>query len=520
MSAKKTTYSYHPKTIDGIQPEGPYEFPDEVEDDIMGGQRFIKLDDGRLRFHNVDPSLPVSDGIQLPLRPSDEDTAARRKIPFRAKLVDQPIAVGKITNMFVDGEEVFHEMNEKLQAISSTIIKLPAVVLVVGSIGAGKTSLLVTLLNTLTQEGGFKKVVIGSASLGQDAMLMSWLRSRTVADKLRVEVQLKDRLLASDLQEQGEKVRRYHKKFMDLAMRGRMKTTDEVYQEDLARITYPYDPVWHPHTDGSGTHHGHTPKLFDYSLFRKPPAAWSAPGCLSYGQPLRRIPMFEQPEKISEESDYLPSTPSLGETLEETVFRSVNNAGNYQTSLEQILQNEAAAKKRDDQHRPEAVLYVFEDGAYSVDERAMLRELATIRHKWSSAIWLSQGFKAIPKFARTIATDVILFGSSNAQEEKDLEETFSQRVPLFKEKMFACTQPIPGGPDRGFMYIKIRDHDKVFRNFEAELEPIDVDKIREDMTANAPPKADSVPSRKPRSTKNKSAAPMEPSADLLKRTKK
>jgi hypothetical protein len=230
--------------------------------------------------------------------------------------------------------------------------------------------------------------------------------------------------------------------------------------------------------------------------------------------------MFEQPEKISEESDYLPSTPSLGETLEETVFRSVNNAGNYQTSLEQILQNEAAAKKRDDQHRPEAVLYVFEDGAYSVDERAMLRELATIRHKWSSAIWLSQGFKAIPKFARTIATDVILFGSSNAQEEKDLEETFSQRVPLFKEKMFACTQPIPGGPDRGFMYIKIRDHDKVFRNFEAELEPIDVDKIREDMTANAPPKADSVPSRKPRSTKNKSAAPMEPSADLLKRTKK
>lgn len=442
---------------------------DEVEDDIMGDQRYITLPDGRLRFHHVNP-MPIVPMGPLPLRPSDEEQLQRAARGYVIEPALRPIALGPIVNRMIDGEAWADKMNEALQKVSDVIPKVPFFMNVFGTINAGKTSTLVTLLNMLTVPGGFTQVTIGSKSLGSDPMLATWLRSRNPG----VKVFLKRRVTEEDLMEQGRKVETYYHPYFASAVKGRLRKVGEHDAEDDMTRMRPYDSILHPHTDAFGVHHHERPHIPDYSHRRVKDSPWLRSNLRGTMEPVTEESLVfnSRPPVMVQSGDIITGSNLC---LEELVYNAVNSSANYQEASEQMRTKSASKTRKNlytSHQEPEPMLYIMEDAARSYDnmrDAEWIRQVSAIRHRHASAIMLQQKFTTCPLFCRTIETDGIIFATACKQELDALEKSYGDVVPDFKGKLYAATQEIPGGPDRGFMYVKKREFDKVYRCFEGRI---------------------------------------------------
>lgn len=461
-----------PRSYGQHEPLGISEAPDEVEDEIMGNSRYIELPDGRIRFHNVGPMPAVSGN--LPVAATRENLKDKACRGYKAVPVKRPIASGPIVNKFVDGEAWAKRMNEAFEKVSDMIIKAPFICLVFGTIGAGKTSTLLSLLNQVTVPGGFKKIVIGSKSLGCDTMINTWMRSKNPD----VKVEFYTKITCDLLRKQANAVEKYYKPYFNLAERGRIKKEahigDGKHYADMIREP---DSIVHPFTDDQGLHHHRTPLIPDFRQHRPEESPWmkAARATSVFGGNLLKTP---QVPDFSVDGDYIKA-PNL--SIQEHIFNAVSRKAFYSDAAGQLAANRAL--KEDKGHyeknaEPEPVLYVFEDAAYSYDvhrDAELMRLMSMIRHIHGSAFILSQKHKTCPLFIRTIQTDAIIFGTKNESELQSMEDEYSAVVTDFRGKLFAATEPIPGGPDRGFLFVKMREREGVYRGFEAKIEPVEED---------------------------------------------
>lgn len=452
------------------EPLGVTTVGDEVEDDIMGDQRYITLPDGRLRFHHVDPMPALNDG-PLPLMPSKEEVKARAGRGYTFQRSKNPIALGPIINRFVDGEAWADRMNKVFESVSDVLPRVPFFLNVYGTINAGKTSTLITLLNMLTVPGGFTRVMIGSKSLGKDPMLATWLRSRNPG----IKVELRKKITEADLADQARKVEMYYAPYFAAAVRGRLYKVGDHDAEDEETTMRPYDSIVHPHTDNDGIHHHRRPHLPDYSSRRAKDSPWLESKLRRTAGPgagLERIDHTQQPLLV------LSGDVIRGRNLclEERVYNAVNLSANYQEAAEQLKTQRISSQKKNvysAQQEPEPTLFIMEDAARSYDsmrDAEWIRLCSMIRHMHGSAVMLQQKHNTVPLFIRTIETDAIIFGTKCEAELDSLRDNYGATVEDFDGKLFACTQPVPGGPDRGFMYVKKREPDCVYRCFEGRLQ--------------------------------------------------
>lgn len=463
---KKSKYFEKQEGLGFTESRGIVELPDEREDVVMQGKPFISLPDGRIKFPHIDPSIPVLDG-SLPVRPPRDVFETMKARGYRSTRVAKPVAVGGLTNLFVDGAECFVPINEAVSAVSDIAPKAPFLLGVVGAIGAGKTTTLLNLLSWLTVPGGWEKIVIGSKSLGADPILFSFLRSIKERGDDKIDVQIVPQITEEMLQDQQRKVANYYRPFFQLAQRGR--TTNKPEDIDKYReMLLPKDPVWRPNVDQNGVQHGRENRFYDYSHQKRFENPW-----LSQDQ----FQVIQNPLQISSVTHLSEAKPlsSMNPTLWNIVRDTMLKSESYQTSMEQILLNNTKEKNKTaiiNNTPPKPVLYIFEDAAYELKNQfEMLKMFSIIRHIHGSAICLVQKFNTIPTFIRTNMTDAIIFPCNNRRELDSMEEEFDGRIPDFIGKLHACTAPIPGGADRGFMYIRLRTGE-CFRNFEAKVDNV------------------------------------------------
>jgi hypothetical protein len=442
---------------------------------------YQKLPDGRILFKNVEERPPIPHGYSLPSAPTKEELKARESEEYMLSTEGYtPIASGPVIDLTIDGEDWSKKINESLkEAGLDAMPKAPFVLLVVGSIAAGKTSMLKKLLDALVHKDRFSHVVIGSKSLGLDPILKEHQLFRDPS----VKFEIKKRVGATDFEEQYKKVEQYFAPWNKLATEGLFKKRPVVDNPEWHKRFFMkthIDGDLHPFLDRNGNFHGMEPVVKDWSDQRSAVSRFKNRALFNQETHMlqEHVPMKEEVHSAYVQGENLHRQERVLNALlsyPDTATRTAQMA-----KLEAMIGNPAVARA----HEPPApVLYVFEDAAFATkqsDSMTLQEWLTIIRHIRGSCVILVQQKSSAARIYRTIATDVYIFGTKNQQELDSIEEEYGSTVTNFKRKYYAATHAIDKIGEKDFLNIPLRERDKCYRSHHGEIVPVNKPSVVED----------------------------------------
>jgi hypothetical protein len=436
-------------------------------------QVFKKTSDGRILFDNLEERPGIPHGFQLPVAPTKDELKAQELEQYVLSTEGYtPIVSGPITNLSIDGEDWSKRINEDLEKNGlGAFPKAPFVVLVVGSIAAGKTSMLKRLIEAMVHPNRFKKVVIGSKSLGLDPITKE---AQLMRDP-ECEYIFKNRITVKDFADQHHAVEAYLRPWSQLADEGFYKKEQQISNKKWHEHFYLRTNVnadLHPFIDREGRFHGQLPKFKDWSGQRSKGSKYDVRNydTLETYYLKEMVPM----------TSYVSEKYIEGKRLH-IQEKAINAVLSYPTAaaaaaqlkrIEDGISNPGLLREHKE---PSPVLYIWEDGAYATkgQDAVQLAEYMTIiRHLRASAVILIQQKSAAFRIIRTIATDVFIFGIKNEQEMKSIEDEYGGTVSNFRQKYYAATHKIDEMGEKDFMNIPLRERDVCYRSHQGRIEAI------------------------------------------------
>lgn len=394
--------------------------------------------------------------------PGSDDFKARKDRcakGYRVKPYSVPLRFGGISNLLVNGTEWADKVNTHISSISDALPKAPFVLVIIGTIGSGKTALISQLVNLYAHQDAFSTIRLVSPTAHMDPLMMTLKAKRNPQVKFITDSQPDDAFFAS----LGQNVERMYGPYANLAEKGLYHRKLDPSIELLKESNKEFHSFDHPYLNSLGEPHGEKLRLFF------PPTDRLLPTQTMYGSNfspdtmrLRKMMQLKIGNSVKNAETKFQSDLSKPINLDKesmTEFIGHMNASNpHQQALNQqllfernLLSNKIEASKAQYESKP--TLMVYDDCAYHFKNAGRFTQLMTIiRHAQASAMFIAQKVTAIPTMLRNLATAVIIFKIPNARELKIVEDEWGGVLPDFLGAYHAATSDV-NGRDRDFLYI-------------------------------------------------------------------
>lgn len=421
----------------------------------MPEQELIPIANGfAFRGMSVVPGIPDGTVFQVPTakeRKAKRDTTCG----FALKSFRVPIQIGPCADPLFNGTEWADKINAYLESQSDALPKVPCLILVVGPLGAGKSTIISNLVKSLCHPEAFTVVRVAARALRLDPVFMQ------IVYECHPDVHIDSRNMSdvAYMKEMEAKVEKVYEPILAQAMRGKYRKAVPAVSKAIPAMWQPYDDPVHPGFLKDGRRHGNV-IYFPNALDPKPHHGFdrlngfekqysSAPLDYStYTQPIEGNP-------IAEAYRLLSTNPLLQSSLNVT-----QRFANINTLSDNPLVAEAPP-----------TLMLFDDAANRLMARDFVTETFLLRHIKGSAIMSVQKLSTLPTGVRTVATGIIVSKINDERELEFFEEEYGALCDNnFRGYYEAATQTFEQN-SRDFLYIDLRER-RICRGFKGELIPV------------------------------------------------
>lgn len=404
----------------------------------------------------------IPDGTCFPVTSrSDARKQSREVSSFQLKACKKPFLIGPAKDPLYDGTQWTQGINAHIQSYSDALPILPMLLLLIGPLGGGKTTIITSLLEAYAHPNAFKKIRIASASMGMDPTILNCIYNRHP----EVEYIITEKLDLAVMKEVSEKVRKAYEPLLAMAKRGKYKIAPEVKTASMADWLIDIDNPKHPGLQGDGALHGNEIYFPDVRTERERDCLKHHISTLhsypkgyegSYSMPMRPL-------------DYSQFKKPFHDNIQAEVYRLLSTNPDLRVSLNE--EHRFGLKNNEDSplvSQIDPTLWINDDCAFALLQQGIQQQMTILRHMCSGLICASQKLSSLPTMARTNATGIIILNIADEKEMQFFEEEYGYMCHNnFRGLYESATQHFQ---DRthDFLYINLRER-KAFRGFSGEL---------------------------------------------------
>lgn len=404
----------------------------------------------------------IPDGTQFPVTSrSDARRIAKEVSRYALKACEKPFLIGPAKDPLYDGTRWTQGINDHIRAYSDALPLLPMLLLLIGPLGGGKTTIITSLLEAFAHPNAFKKIRIASASMGMDPSILNCIYNRHP----EVEYIISEKPDLATMKAVSEKVRKAYEPLMAMAKKGKYKLAPEKRLASAADYLIDVDNPRHPGLQDDGALHGNEIYFPDVRVKETPINAlkdiMSLPSYPKGFQGDCSMPMRA--------FDYSNVKQPYHDNIQAEVYRLLSTNPDLRTSLNE--EHRFGLKVNEDNplvNQIDPTLWIFDDCAFQLLQQGIQQQITILRHMCSGLIAAAQKLSSLPTMARTNATGIIILNIADEKEMQFFEDEYGYMCNNnFRGLYESATQPF-GERTHDFLYINLRER-KAYRSFSGEL---------------------------------------------------
>ena len=406
----------------------------------------------------------IPDGTHFPVTSrTDARRLAREVKGYQIKSCEKPFLIGPAKDPLYDGTQWTEGINNHIRSYSDALPVLPMLLLLIGPLGGGKTTIITSLLEAYAHPNAFKKIRIASASMGMDPTILNCIYNRHP----EVEYIIDEKPDLATMKEVSAKVKRAYEPLMAMAKKGKYKIATEKKTESMAYWLVDTDNPKHPGLQDDGALHGNEIYFPDV---RK----------IDEEKTLKHVPTLHAYPKGYEGSACMPMKPidysqfknPFHDNIQAEVYRLLSTNPDLRVSLNE--DHRFGLKVNEDDPlvtKIDPTLWIFDDCAFALLQQGIQQQITILRHMCSGLIAASQKLSSLPTMARTNATGIIILNIADEKEMQFFEDEYGYMCNNNFRGLYESATQHFGERTHDFLYINLRER-KAYRSFSGELLPV------------------------------------------------
>lgn len=451
---------------------------------------------GRIHLRYITPNPPLPPNVRLPGRIEMEKEKEEGFYGYALQPPRIEIALGPVTEPLFSGTEWTKPLKKFIDENygDEFLSTVDGVVGAIGTMGAGKSTLALTLLGMLARRELFKEVHVVGPTVDIDSTHFDLNFERDPEVKFTFSRQIDVPWLEKKRDDMASFMAPYKRK----AFIGKYTKKDAKNRmhEMFHRSNANFDSPEHPYQNADGSLHGRKPLLQQY--IRKPSYLDDLPDAMGSARSSNtQHKKFKLANHFDARNDYYQSAAyqALYEKYNKFPVKTfqrprvldgtpvAQHINDMMTQMPSAVEHAIQAKLATDalknpigfkgHQEPEPSILFIEDGSYFLKgaTESYIREwVLRIRHNRQMVIINFHKVTAMITPIRAVMTDLFLSRITNGKEVDVLSKEFGGKIADFKGKLNAATYPFPGR-ERDFCHINLLTG-TVYRGFSGKLVPL------------------------------------------------